>query len=60
MSTSPLSYLFLKIDDEELVDEGDVVPGMVAMPDCQKDEGPGLVTKSIFLSLNKLECSSLV
>jgi hypothetical protein len=42
MSRSLLSYLFLKIDDQELVDKGDVVPGMVTMPDRQKDEGPGL------------------
>jgi hypothetical protein len=64
MSTSPLSYLFLKIDDQELVDEGDVVPGMVTMPDRQKDEGPGLssMLKKRFtnLSLNTLECLLLV
>jgi hypothetical protein len=39
--------LLFKIDDQELVDEGDVVAGVVAMPDGQEDEGPGLAEQPV-------------
>ena len=32
-------YLFLKVDDQELVNESDIVSGVVPMPHSQEDEG---------------------
>jgi len=32
-------YLFLKVDDQEFVNESDVVSGVVPMPHSQEDEG---------------------
>ena len=40
-------HLLFEVDDQELVNEGDVVAGMVAVPDCQKDESSGLTQESI-------------
>jgi hypothetical protein len=40
-------YLFLEIDDEELVNECDVVSRVVAVPDRQEDESSGLTHESV-------------
>ena len=46
--------LFLEVDDDELVEEGEIVAGVPAVPDGQEDEGAELTDVSVVHELQSL------
>ena len=46
--------IFLEVDDDELVEEGEIVAGVPAVPDSQEDQGAQLADVSVVHELQSL------